>query len=74
MSGGWSAFWKGFCNTFGIAPVRRYVEPPEESLEAARADLRAAIAAAAQRYSDGNPDFAEFEIPAPPTKKGESGD
>ena len=39
----WRAFWRGFSNTFGVFPVVRYVETPEESLLAVRKELREAI-------------------------------
>lgn len=58
----WRAFWRGFGNTLGIAPVRRYVPSPAEELEAARADLRAAITAASERYRNGNPDSVEIDL------------
>jgi len=51
--------WRAFLrNTLGIAPV----PTPIEELKAATADVRAAIAAAAERYRNGNPDSAEFDI------------
>jgi hypothetical protein len=71
----WRAFWRGFGNTLGIAQVRRHVSAPGEELEAARADLRAAIAAAAERYSSGNPGSVEVEItPCPDCGRPYSGD
>lgn len=48
-----SAFWRGVCNTLGIAQIRRYVPTPTEEMEAARAKLRAAINAAAKRSRNG---------------------
>lgn len=33
-------FWRGFCNTLGIAQVRRRVETPEESMQAVKDELR----------------------------------
>lgn len=62
MRDAWRAFWQGFGNTLGIAPVRRYVPTPAEELEAASAEVRAAIAAAAERHLNGNPASAEFDI------------
>lgn len=64
MSGVWRAVYRGFANTLGIAPVRRHVPTPEQQLEAAREDLRAAIAAAAERYRNGNPDSCEIDLSA----------
>jgi hypothetical protein len=58
----WRAFWRGVCNTFGIAPTRRHVPTPAEEVEAARAEVRAAIRAADERYRNGNPDSAEIDL------------
>jgi hypothetical protein len=55
-----------------VAQVRRYVPTPAEELEAVLANLRSAIAAAAQRYRDGNPDGVEIVLET--TKIGDDDD
>lgn len=44
MIGLWRAFWRGFAGVMGVAPVLRYVETPEESMQAVAEQIRSATA------------------------------